>query len=289
MVVRPMRDYTAKEIAFYNRFFSVPTVTVPPLLTKVRGSRGGEPELWVPKVGTGPPSPALPSLLVPTAPGEAQHPLAGRALPAGAAGGVPLHHQYRVQVRGVPGGGNGGARGLGCTHTPRFGCRTGEKLSPEPAKASSEAQRCLLCLCGLDTEGGEWGGHRGARGIWGAAPSEPLSPGPCRGGAGSGAHADPGGASSRVSAWAGGDSRIPQPLPGHHSGTTERPCLCPCPHRAESKAAYIPLLCYSCRLTFKELVRFWGAGGGSGGDGGPQAQGPSRAGSPGHSATLRAC
>ncbi|NXU06296.1 CTU2 protein, partial [Buphagus erythrorhynchus] len=34
MVVRPMRDYTAKEIAFYNRFFSVPTVIVPPLFTK---------------------------------------------------------------------------------------------------------------------------------------------------------------------------------------------------------------------------------------------------------------
>ncbi|NXT66056.1 CTU2 protein, partial [Chaetops frenatus] len=36
MVVRPMRDYTAKEIAFYNRFFGVPTVTVPPLFTKRR-------------------------------------------------------------------------------------------------------------------------------------------------------------------------------------------------------------------------------------------------------------
>ncbi|NXS03945.1 CTU2 protein, partial [Oxylabes madagascariensis] len=34
MVVRPMRDYTAKEIAFYNLFFRVPTVTVPPLFTK---------------------------------------------------------------------------------------------------------------------------------------------------------------------------------------------------------------------------------------------------------------
>lgn len=60
MVVRPMRDYTAKEIAFYNRFFSVPTVIVPPLFTKVGGSRGGEPKLCVPMVGTGPPSPALP-------------------------------------------------------------------------------------------------------------------------------------------------------------------------------------------------------------------------------------
>lgn len=29
----------------------------------------------------------------------------------------------------------------------------------------------------------------------------------------------------------------------------------PCPRRAERKSAYIPLLCYGCRLTFKELVR----------------------------------
>jgi len=36
MVVRPMREYTAKEIAFYNRFFDVPTVVAPPLPTKVR-------------------------------------------------------------------------------------------------------------------------------------------------------------------------------------------------------------------------------------------------------------
>lgn len=175
MVVRPMRDYTAKEIAFYNRFFSVPTVIVPPLFTKVRGSRGGEPTLCVRTVGTGPPSAALPSLLAPTAPGEAQHPPAGRALPGGAAGGVPLHHQHRVQVWG---GLSGGVEGLGCTHSPCVGCRTGEKLSPEPAKASSESQRCLLCLCGLDTNGGEWGGHWGAQGELGSscAPlSDPLA------------------------------------------------------------------------------------------------------------------
>ncbi|NXO53338.1 CTU2 protein, partial [Aramus guarauna] len=34
MVVRPMREYAAKEIAFYNRFFDVPTVIAPPLPTK---------------------------------------------------------------------------------------------------------------------------------------------------------------------------------------------------------------------------------------------------------------
>lgn len=34
-VVRPMRDYMAKEIAFYNHFFGVPTVITPPLHAKV--------------------------------------------------------------------------------------------------------------------------------------------------------------------------------------------------------------------------------------------------------------
>lgn len=38
MVVRPMREYMAKEIAFYNHFFDVPTVIAPPLPTKVRTS-----------------------------------------------------------------------------------------------------------------------------------------------------------------------------------------------------------------------------------------------------------
>ncbi|NWS84127.1 CTU2A protein, partial [Toxostoma redivivum] len=105
MVVRPMRDYTAKEIAFYNRFFSVPTVTVPPLFTKRREK---------------------PSI----------HQLVERFL-------LGLQEEFPSTISTV--------------------YRTGEKLSPEPAKASSESQRCLLCLCGLDTDGGEWGGHWGAQ------------------------------------------------------------------------------------------------------------------------------
>uniref|UniRef100_A0A8C3Q951 Cytoplasmic tRNA 2-thiolation protein 2 n=1 Tax=Geospiza parvula TaxID=87175 RepID=A0A8C3Q951_GEOPR len=96
MVVRPMRDYTAKEIAFYNRFFSVPTVTVPPLFTKRRE------KLSI-------------------------HQLVERFL-------VGLQEEFPSTISTV--------------------YRTGEKLSPEPAKASSESQRCLLCLCGLDTFGG---------------------------------------------------------------------------------------------------------------------------------------
>uniref|UniRef100_A0A8C3UMF2 Cytoplasmic tRNA 2-thiolation protein 2 n=1 Tax=Catharus ustulatus TaxID=91951 RepID=A0A8C3UMF2_CATUS len=120
MVVRPMRDYTAKEIAFYNRFFSVPTVIVPPLFTKRREK---------------------PSI----------HQLVERFL-------LGLQEEFPSTISTV--------------------YRTGEKLSPEPAKASSESQRCLLCLCGLDTIGGEWGGHWGAQGDLGSscAPlSDPLA------------------------------------------------------------------------------------------------------------------
>ncbi|NWV08533.1 CTU2 protein, partial [Ptilonorhynchus violaceus] len=97
MVVRPMRDYTAKEIAFYNHFFGVPTVIVPPLFTKRREK---------------------PSI----------HLLVERFL-------LGLQEEFPSTVSTV--------------------YRTGEKLSPEPAKASSESQRCLLCLCGLDIDGGE--------------------------------------------------------------------------------------------------------------------------------------
>ncbi|XP_053843074.1 cytoplasmic tRNA 2-thiolation protein 2 isoform X1 [Vidua macroura] len=135
MVVRPMRDYTAKEIAFYNFFFGVPTVIVPPLFTKRREK---------------------PSI----------HQLVERFL-------LGLQEEFPSTISTV--------------------YRTGEKLSPEPAKASSESQRCLLCLCGLDTYGEE------------ELALEPTL-------------------------------ILEEPAAG-----------------VESKAAYIPLLCYSCRLTFKEL------------------------------------
>ncbi|KFP72526.1 Cytoplasmic tRNA 2-thiolation protein 2, partial [Acanthisitta chloris] len=157
MVVRPMRDYTSKEIAFYNHFFGVPTVIVPPLFTKRREK---------------------PS----------------------------IHHLVQDFLLGLQ-------EDFPSTISTVY--RTGEKLSPEPAKASSEEQRCLLCLCGLDIEGGEWSGQ---------TPQQ------------QGEHAGSG--------W-----RSHPP----HTTTTECPCPCPYLHRAESKAAYIPLLCYSCRLTFKEL------------------------------------
>ncbi|NXL67467.1 CTU2 protein, partial [Chordeiles acutipennis] len=103
MVVRPMREYTAKEIAFYNHFFSVPTVITPALPTKRREK---------------------PSI----------HRLIERFL-------LGLQEDFPSTISTV--------------------YRTGEKLSPAPAKASCESQRCLLCLCALDIAGGEWGGHWG--------------------------------------------------------------------------------------------------------------------------------
>lgn len=65
MVVRPMREYMAKEIAFYNHFFDVPTVVAPPVPTKVRTSPvpwwGGSQALH-PHGGNGtlPPPPSCP-------------------------------------------------------------------------------------------------------------------------------------------------------------------------------------------------------------------------------------
>ncbi|KAF1405117.1 Cytoplasmic tRNA 2-thiolation protein 2, partial [Spheniscus humboldti] len=159
MVVRPMREYMAKEIVFYNHFFDVPTVIAPPLPTKRREK---------------------PSI----------HRLMERFL-------LGLQEDFPSTISTV--------------------YRTGEKLSPAPAKASSESQRCLLCLCALDIAGGEWGRRR-------------------------------------VSVWAGGMLCRHR---GHRTGTAEGPCPC----RAESRAAFIPLLCYSCRLTFKELVRLSGHSG----------------------------
>lgn len=66
-------------------------------------------------------------------------------------------------------GGLGSERGA---HPLCVGCRTGEKLSPDPAKASSESQRCLLCLCALDIDGGEWGAWGG---VSGGHPCTPQS------------------------------------------------------------------------------------------------------------------
>ncbi|KFQ55105.1 Cytoplasmic tRNA 2-thiolation protein 2, partial [Nestor notabilis] len=135
VVVRPMREYMAKEIAFYNHFFNVPTVIAPPLPTKRRDKSS-------------------------------------------------IHHVVERFLLGLQ-------EDFPSTISTIY--RTGEKLSSDRAKATCESQRCLLCLCALDLDGG---GDAG------------LAPGP---------------------------------LAGFFF------------HGSEPKSAYIPLLCYSCRLTFKEL------------------------------------
>ncbi|XP_074737341.1 cytoplasmic tRNA 2-thiolation protein 2 isoform X1 [Strix uralensis] len=147
MVVRPMREYTAKEIAFYNHFFDVPTVIMPPLPTKRREK---------------------PSI----------HHLIERFL-------LGLQEDFPSTISTV--------------------YRTGEKLSPAPAQASSESQRCLLCLCALDIAGEE------------ELALEPTL-------------------------------ITEEPEPAGNGCCQDTPTA-----GTESKAAFVPLLCYSCRLTFKEL------------------------------------
>ncbi|XP_009475764.1 PREDICTED: LOW QUALITY PROTEIN: cytoplasmic tRNA 2-thiolation protein 2 [Nipponia nippon] len=127
MVVRPMREYMAKEIAFYNHFFDVPTVIAPPLPTKRREK---------------------PSI----------HQLMERFL-------LGLQEDFPSTISTV--------------------YRTGEKLSPVPAQEELALEPTLI------TE-----------------EPEPAGDGCCQ----------------------------DAPAAG-----------------AESRAAFIPLLCYSCRLTFKEL------------------------------------
>ncbi|XP_065601465.1 cytoplasmic tRNA 2-thiolation protein 2 isoform X2 [Cyrtonyx montezumae] len=134
-VVRPMRDYMAKEIAFYNHFFGVPTVITPPLHAKRREK-------------------------------------------------TSIHRLMESFLLGLQ---------VDFPSTISTVYRTGEKLSVAPAEASSELQRCLLCLCALDIAGEE-------------------------------------------------ELALEPTLVKEETG-----------NGAESRAAFIPLLCYSCRLTFKEM------------------------------------
>ncbi|XP_021264230.1 cytoplasmic tRNA 2-thiolation protein 2 isoform X2 [Numida meleagris] len=134
-VVRPMRDYMAKEIAFYNHFFGVPTVITPPLRAKRREK-------------------------------------------------TSIHRLMENFLLGLQ---------VDFPSTISTVYRTGEKLSAAPAEANSELQRCLLCLCALDIAGEE-------------------------------------------------ELALEPTLITEETG-----------NGAESRAAFIPLLCYSCRLTFKEM------------------------------------
>uniref|UniRef100_A0A4W5JSZ9 Cytoplasmic tRNA 2-thiolation protein 2 n=1 Tax=Hucho hucho TaxID=62062 RepID=A0A4W5JSZ9_9TELE len=56
VIVRPMRDYSSKEIAYYNRMFDIPSVFIPGLDTKVRASIQHLTESFVTKLQTDFPS-----------------------------------------------------------------------------------------------------------------------------------------------------------------------------------------------------------------------------------------
>ncbi|XP_067158464.1 cytoplasmic tRNA 2-thiolation protein 2 [Apteryx mantelli] len=164
-VVRPMREYMAKEIAFYNHFFGVSTVITPALRAKRREK-------------------------------TSIHRLMEDFL-------LGLQAEFPSTISTV--------------------YRTGEKLSTAPAEASSEPgaepQRCLLCLCALDT-----------------LAEEDLALEP-----------------TLIAEEA---AQRPQGLAEDgccHAGTQGSCCQSSPTPGAESRAAFLPLLCYSCRLTFKEM------------------------------------
>ncbi|XP_068811640.1 cytoplasmic tRNA 2-thiolation protein 2 [Struthio camelus] len=165
-VVRPMREYMAKEIAFYNHFFGVPTIVTPALRAKRREK-------------------------------TSIHRLMEDFL-------LGLQAEFPSTISTV--------------------YRTGEKLSTAPAEAGSEPgaepQRCLLCLCALDTLAEEDLALEPTLIVEEAAAQRP--PGPA------------------------GDSCC-------HAGTQGSCCRSSLTPGVVSRAAYLPLLCYSCRLTFKEM------------------------------------
>lgn len=90
MVVRPMREHTLKEVAFYNRLFSVPSVFTPTISTKVRAAP------WLSWVGYVMSRFLQSQLSLTTGPRQEQYPPAGGRLPAGTARAVPLHSQHRI-------------------------------------------------------------------------------------------------------------------------------------------------------------------------------------------------
>ncbi|XP_075795995.1 cytoplasmic tRNA 2-thiolation protein 2 isoform X1 [Pelodiscus sinensis] len=167
LVVRPMREYSAKEIAFYNRLFGVPTVLTPALDTR--------------------------------APEKASiHRVIERFL-------YGLQAEFPSTVSTV--------------------YRTGEKLSAAPGDAgpapgAAEPERCLLCLCTLDTnveEGSALQAILVSEQLSGERPpaASPAGPGACAGAA------------------------------------EQRGC---CTHATAPRADFLPLLCYGCRLTIKDTA-----------------------------------
>ncbi|XP_015272847.1 PREDICTED: cytoplasmic tRNA 2-thiolation protein 2 [Gekko japonicus] len=192
LVLRPMREYSAKEIAFYNRLFGVPAVFTPSLDTKVRGAALHR---------SSPPVPAAqiqrPCSPPPPAPGRPPH--------------YPLiSFLYKLQSE------------FPATISTVY--RTGEKLgtTPRDAGGDAEPERCLLCLCHLDTSVVDGS----------SLQSTLLSEELCR-----------------------------KPPPSAGSGCcggapNETGCCrsSPTAGAVPSQAVLFPLLCYSCRLTVKDMT-----------------------------------
>ncbi|KAJ7311964.1 hypothetical protein JRQ81_006288 [Phrynocephalus forsythii] len=180
LFLRPMREYPAKEIAFYNHLFGVPTVFTPALDTKPY-----------------PPPPQAPER-------ASIHRLIESFL-------ARLQSEFPSTVSTI--------------------YRTGEKLSVSPRESSPNGPegpaRCLFCLCALDTnvvDGSSLQASLFSEQLCQKPPPPPPTPdgkGCCREGA--------------------------RPQTG---------CCSASPTRGEAhpdQAQLFPLLCYSCRLTVKDM------------------------------------
>ncbi|KAL8195075.1 UNVERIFIED_CONTAM: hypothetical protein K2H54_046334 [Gekko kuhli] len=166
LVLRPMREYSAKEIAFYNRLFGVPAVFTPSLGTK--------------------------------APDRASiHRLIESFL-------YKLQSEFPATISTV--------------------YRTGEKLgtTPRDAGGDAEPERCLLCLCHLDTSVVDGS----------SLQSTLLSEELCQ-------------------------KLPPSAGSGCCGGPPDQTGCCrssPAAGAPPSQAVLLPLLCYSCRLTVKDMT-----------------------------------
>ncbi|XP_060109744.1 cytoplasmic tRNA 2-thiolation protein 2 isoform X2 [Heteronotia binoei] len=168
LVLRPMREYSAKEIAFYNRLFGVPAVFTPSLDTK--------------------------------APDRASiHRLIESFL-------------YKLQTE--------------FPSTISTVYRTGEKLGTTPRDADAgedaEPERCLLCLCCLDTNVVDGS----------SLQSTLLSEELCR-------------------------KPPPSAGSGCCGGAADQTGCCrssPTVGAKPTQISFLPLLCYSCRLTVKDMT-----------------------------------
>ncbi|XP_031425146.1 cytoplasmic tRNA 2-thiolation protein 2 [Clupea harengus] len=202
VLVRPMRDYSSKEIAFYGRLFSVPSVFTPGLDTKTsdKASIQRLTESFVTNLQTGFPS------------------------------------------------------------TVSTIYRTSEKLQTAHSAQTNDAEpasKCLLCLCALDTTVEEasafnatllserlsQGKKAGGAGLPTSAPAP--SPAPALGSGSAGQCCSSSAGSSGDGGCGGGGGGGEGEGGGCCSGSSGRPSV-----NSDLKS----LLCYSCRLTIKDMT-----------------------------------